>query len=221
MTTPILHRLSVLVLNRHWLAIDATTPARAFIHLASGSARALRIEDEVMEPLGWDDWLRLEPGVRSVGTPRGRVRIPAVLVLARFERVPMHVPGFGLDGLWLRDGGRCQYTGRRLARHEADIDHVIPRSRGGADGWENCVLSDRTVNRRKGARTPEEAGLKLLKRPTAPQPVPKLARLRNLWNVPEWRHFVNLPVEGSSGREGSSRNGSTHRISGDRLNQHW
>lgn len=190
MTPPILHRLSVLVLNRHWLAIDAVTPADAFLHLASGSARALRIEHEVMEPLGWDEWLALEPGERSVGTPRGRVRIPAVVVLARFERVPMWMPGFGLDGLWVRDGGRCQYTGRRLERHEADIDHVIPRSRGGAHGWENCVLSDRSVNRRKGAKTPAEAGLRLLKRPTAPRPVPKIARLRNVCDLPEWKFFI-------------------------------
>jgi 5-methylcytosine-specific restriction endonuclease McrA len=211
MTTPLLHRLSVLVLNRHWLAIDAATPADAFHHLASGSARALRIEEDVMEPLGWDDWLALDAGPRSVGTPKGRVRIPSVIVLARFERVPMHLPGFGFEGLWTRDGGRCQYTGRRLQRHEANIDHVVPRSRGGADNWENCVLSDKRVNHRKGARTPEEAGLKLLNRPSAPQPVPKLARLRNLWNVPEWRRFIDLPVEATSGREGSSRKGSTHR----------
>lgn len=211
MTTPLLHRLSVLVLNRHWLAIDVATPADSFLHLASGSARALRIEAEVMEPLGWDDWLALEPGDRSVGTPSGRVRVPAVIVLTRFERVPMHLPGFGFEGLWVRDGGRCQYTGRRLQRHEANIDHVVPRSRGGADNWENCVLSDKRINHRKGARTPEEAGLKLLNRPKVPQPVPKLARLRNVWNVPEWRHFIDLPVEAASGREGSSRNGSTHR----------
>lgn len=185
----------MLVLNRHWLAIDAVTPADAFLHLASGSARALRIEDGWVEPLDWEAWLALAAGSRSVGTPRGRIRIPAVVVLNHFDRVPMHVPSFGFNGLWMRDGGRCQYTGRRLARHEADIDHVIPRSRGGVDGWENCVLSDREVNRRKGARTPEEAGLMLVRQPTVPQPVPKVVRLRNLLKIPEWEFFLNLPGE--------------------------
>ncbi|MCH7225698.1 HNH endonuclease [Haloferula sp. A504] len=200
MTTPFLHQLSVLVLNRHWLAIDAVTPADAFLHLASGSARALRIEDGSVEPLDWEAWLALDAGTRSVGTPRGPVRIPAVLVLNHFDRVPMHVPSFGLDGLWMRDGGRCQYTGRRLARHEADIDHVIPRSRGGVDGWENCVLSDKEVNRRKGARTPEEAGLRLLRQPAAPQPVPKVVRLRNLWKIPEWEFFLSTGSASSRSR---------------------
>jgi hypothetical protein len=193
MNTNSLHQTTVLVLNRYWLPVDAITPAEAFCHLATGSARALRIEGpEVMEPLDWEAWRSQSvEGVQpTVGTPRGRVLLPTVIVLDRYARVPMIRLSFGLAGLWERDRGRCQYTGRLLHRSEATIDHVIPRSRGGANGWLNCVLSDRKVNHRKGNRTPEEAGLRLLSIPRAPRAIPASARIRNPYQIEDWSYFL-------------------------------
>jgi len=192
MTVPILHRSSVLVLNRHWLAIDAVTPIDAFGHLATGSARALRIEGASIQPFDWEDWreLDLPEGTSTIGTPHGRVRIPTVIVLTHYAKVPMVRPIFGFRGLWERDGGRCQYSGRVLRPDEANIDHVLPRSRGGQDCWENCVLADRKVNTRKGALTPDEAGLRLLSVPRTPNPVPATARIRNSWGIKDWEHFL-------------------------------
>lgn len=186
------HR-SVLVLNRHWVAVDSITPAEAFSHLSADSARALEIRGtDLIRPLDWPAWRKLPPfpGCRTIGTPRGPVRIPAVIVLRAFDRIPLHVPRFGLKGLWQRDGGRCQYSGRLLEPGEGDIDHVLPRSRGGGTSWENCVLADRTINRRKGAKTPGEAGLRLLRRPAVPRPVPAAALLRNSYHIPEWDLFL-------------------------------
>ena len=192
MTVPTLHRSSVLVLNRHWLAIDAITPIVAFGHLATGSARALRIDGDSIQPFDWEDWRGLEipDGLAAIGTPSGRVRIPTVIVLTRYARVPMIRPVFGFRGLWERDGGRCQYTGRVLKPGEANIDHVLPRSRGGVDSWENCVLADRKVNTRKGSLTPEEAGLRLLTEPRLPRAVPATFRIHNFWNIEDWKHFL-------------------------------
>jgi 5-methylcytosine-specific restriction endonuclease McrA len=192
MTVPVLHRSSVLVLNRHWLAIDAVSPVVAFGHLATGSARALRIDGDSIQPFDWEDWRGLEvpDGAPVIETPGGCVRIPTVIVLTRYAKVPMIRPVFGFRGLWERDGGRCQYTGRDLKVGEANIDHILPRSRGGVDSWENCVLADRKVNTRKGALTPEEAGLQLLSVPLVPKAVPATVRIRNFWNVEEWRHFL-------------------------------
>ena len=196
MTTHFLHRTTVLVLNRHWLAIDAITPAEAFGHLATGTARALRIEGDTMQAFDWEDWrgLPAEEGSSVVGTTRGPVRIPTVIVLSRYGRVPIHVPRLGFRALWERDGGRCQYSGRKLTPAEANIDHILPRSRGGRDEWENCVLADRAINARKGARTPAEAGLRLLCQPRKPRSVPATLRVRNLWNIPDWNHFLNFPA---------------------------
>lgn len=192
MTVPILNRSIVLVLNRHWLAIDAITPVDAFGHLATGTARALYIEGDSIQAFDWEDWRVLPAGdeAATIGTPRGPVMIPTVIVLTHYARVPMIVPSFGFRGLWERDGGRCQYSGRSLRPDEANIDHIVPRSRGGADSWDNCVLADRRINTRKADRTPREAGLTLLGSPRKPDPVPATYRIRNPWNVPTWKLFL-------------------------------
>ncbi|WP_035613255.1 HNH endonuclease [Haloferula sp. BvORR071] len=192
MTEHFLQRSSVLVLNRHWLAIDAVTPVDAFGHLATGTARALRIEGDAMQAFDWADWraLPVVAGEPAIGTTTGPVRIPTVIVLANYDRVPIHVPKLGFRAIWERDGGRCQYSGRKLTPGEANIDHVLPRSRGGIDSWENCVLACRAVNARKGARTPAEAGLRLLAQPRVPRSVPTSLRIRNLWKIPEWDYFL-------------------------------
>ena len=196
MTLASLHRLTVLVLNRHWLPVGTITPIDAFGHLSAGTARAVLIDGAQVQPFAWDDWRGLPTGdgATVIGTPRGPVRIPAVIVLGRYDRVPMVTPKFGFEGLWFRDGGRCQYSGRRLERHEANIDHVLPRSRGGADTWENCVIADRRINTRKGAKTPAEAGLTLLRLPVAPRPMPAFVAIRNFWKVPEWDPFLAAPA---------------------------
>lgn len=193
MTSSILHRTTVLVLNRHWQAIDAITPAEAFGHLATGSAFALEIGGpQSMRAVSWDEWRQLPvpEGAPAVGTSRGRVRIPTVLTLSRYDRVPLVTLAFGFQGLWDRDGGVCQYTGRALTPAEASIDHVVPRSRGGRNDWDNCVLSDRRVNHRKGARTPSEAGLRLLAVPRAPRAVPSTLRIRNPHQIEDWNYFL-------------------------------
>ncbi len=191
MTLSIIHQKSVLVLNRHWLPVDTISIADAFCHMVASSAEGLCISDESMQAIGWTDWRKLPcDGYETVGTKGGPVRVPTVVVLTRYHGVPMSRPSFGFRALWDRDGGRCQYSGRKLAAEEADIDHIVPRSRGGRDSWDNCVISDRAINRRKGARTPEEAQLKLIRKPGAPRAVPVSARIENAYNINDWKHFI-------------------------------
>jgi hypothetical protein len=71
------------------------------------------------------------------------------------------------------------------------LDHVVPRSRGGADTWENLVWSAKDVNQRKADRLPHEAGLRLLAVPRAPKELPVSALLRNAHGVAEWKLFLN------------------------------
>jgi 5-methylcytosine-specific restriction endonuclease McrA len=69
----------------------------------------------------------------------------------------------------LRDDLRCQYRGRVAPEHELDIDHVVPRSRGGPNEWDNLVTSCQPCNRRKGRHTPQEARMPLLSHPCEPR----------------------------------------------------
>jgi 5-methylcytosine-specific restriction endonuclease McrA len=189
----ILHKTTVLVLNRNWQAIHTKTPAEAFCMMASGAATGLDVQgDDSIVPVRWDDWLKLpvRDEDHAVHTPRGAVRVPTVIVAANYAKVPICRPRLGIRGIWERDGGVCQYTGRKLAPHEGNIDHIVPRSRGGATSWENCVLSHREVNSKKGARLPHEVGLRLLRLPHVPKAMPATAFIRNHHGIRDWHKFL-------------------------------
>ena len=82
-------------------------------------------------------------------------------------------------------------TGEHLKPGEGNVDHILPRSRGGADGWENCVWASKMVNSRKGDRLPHEVGLKLIKRPRAMPEMPVTSFLRNPLGIADWKLFLN------------------------------
>lgn len=183
----------VLVLNRNWQAVNTTTPAHAFCQMSSGNAMGLDIEgDKRMVPVAWEDWVSLP--VRetdwSIGVVKGQLRVPRVILAVHYAKVPMRHPKFSYQAIRDRDEGRCQYTGKKLSRDEGNIDHVIPRSKGGSTTWSNCVLSCKKVNNRKGDRTPKEAGLHLMKSPDAPKVLPMTLFLRNVHKIPEWEPFL-------------------------------
>ena len=192
----LLELATVLVLNRHWQAIAARPPAVAFAQMMTGAACGLDIDQGTgaMSPVrSFAEWARLPVRAHDacVRTVRGAVRVPTVLVLCRYGQVPRRRPALSARAIWERDGRRCQYTGRLLAPGEGNIDHVVPRSRGGATSWENCVLACRQVNSRKADRTPEEVGLRLLRDPQAPRELPVTLLLRNRHQVADWELFLD------------------------------
>src|SRR5881396_1423793 len=168
----ILNKTIVLVLNRNWQAINIRTPQEAFCMMATNVATGLEIEGENhIRPVTWDEWITLpiRPQDNAVHTVRGPIRVPTVIVAVNYARVPQKRPKLCARSIRERDGNRCQYTGLVLTADEGSIDHVVPRSRGGPNSWENCVWSSKTVNARKANRLPHEAGLKLLTTPRAPK----------------------------------------------------
>ena len=190
----IIHLPLVLVLNRAWQAINVRTVGLAVQQIMAGAATALDVDTGhgAMRPVRWAEWLTLpvRPGDRALGTVRGPIRAPTVIVCARYDKVPLRRPQFGARAVRLRDGNRCQYTGRLLGPGEGSLDHVLPLSRGGANTFENVVWSDRRVNNRKGNRTPEEAGLRLRSTPGTPRAVPAMLSIRNPHRVADWQPFV-------------------------------
>lgn len=196
--TDILNKAIVLVLNRNWQAIGVRTSAEAFCQMATNVATALDIEGEnQIRPVKWDEWITLpiRESDASVNTVRGAIRVPSVIVAVNYARVPMKRPNLSARAIRERDGNRCQYTGRVLRVDEGSLDHVVPRSRGGANSWENLVWSSKEVNSRKGNRLPHEAGLKLLSTPRAPKALPITALIRNALGIAEWKLFLNDNAE--------------------------
>jgi 5-methylcytosine-specific restriction endonuclease McrA len=194
----ILNKTIVLVLNRNWQAINIRTPQDAFCQMATNVATALDIElsddlrAQALRPVTWDEWITLpvREGDYAVCTARGAIRVPAVIVAVNYAHVPKKRPKLSAKNIRERDGNRCQYTGKLLHPDEGSLDHVVPRSRGGADSWENLVWSAKEVNQRKADRLPHEAGLKLLTVPRAPKELPVAQLLRNSHGVAEWELFL-------------------------------
>jgi 5-methylcytosine-specific restriction endonuclease McrA len=189
----ILRQETVLVLNRNWQAIHVKNPAEAVSMMYSDSATGLDIlGEDHMIPLRWNDWINLpyDENARYIKTIRGNIKIPKVIVLCNFDRVPKKRPKFTSKSIWMRDNGICQYTGKKLKPNEGNIDHVLPKSRGGASTWTNCVLAHKEINSKKADRTLEESGLKLIRQPQAPKELPVTFYIRNKHNIKEWNVFL-------------------------------
>jgi 5-methylcytosine-specific restriction endonuclease McrA len=158
----------VLVLNRSYQPIHVTSVKRAFALLYQGIARAIDREYRLFDFQSWSA-LAADTHPDTVGTVSRRIRVPRVIVLLACEHLPRARVRFSRHNIYLRDGNRCQYCGRGFQRAELNLDHVIPRSRGGITTWENVVCSCVACNLRKGGRTPDEANMKLLRTPARPK----------------------------------------------------
>ena len=127
-----------------------------------------------------------------------RVRLPSVLRLLRHVRMKRSfadVP-FSRANVYARDEHTCQYCGHRFPPSQLTFDHVIPVARGGRKEWENIVTCCIPCNRRKGGRTPEQAGMHLIRIPKRPDKAPAIRITIGLRNAPEsWRDYFYWNVE--------------------------
>ena len=182
--------LPVLLLNRFYVPIRVATVRRGLVLLYTGHAQAL---DGTGDLHDFDHWLRLTPGPDDdmVQLVHAQLRAPRVLHLARYDRVPQLVIRLTRQNLMLCDQYQCQYCGKRPGPAELNLDHVVPRSRGGTDSWDNLVVSCRPCNVKKGKKTPREAGMHLLKNPVTPRLSHAALLLQGL--IPpftEWQPFL-------------------------------
>ena len=182
--------LPVLALNKHFHPIHITTSRRAFLLLFGDSAHAV---DDAGELHDFSSWRRLPVRESDDGLPivGGTLRVPRVLHLRRYERVRRPTVRLSRKNIMLRDAHQCQYCNKHLPVRDLNIDHVLPRSRGGGDSWENLVTACRPCNLRKGRRTPDEAGMRLFRTPTAPRwNGPMLLLLGRPEPFKEWEPFL-------------------------------
>ncbi|MCX8116380.1 MAG: HNH endonuclease [Desulfobacterota bacterium] len=121
------------------------------------------------------------------------IQLPAVIRLYRLVRRRTPTVKFSRQNLYVRDKGVCQYCGHPFDPKELTYDHVLPRSRGGQTEWTNVVTCCLSCNLKKGGRTPEEAGMRLMKKPKAPIWIPLLTQCLGIEDPPpSWRHYLYL-----------------------------
>ena len=178
-----------LVLNRNWQPVGVADVARSLVMLFNGTAKVVDPADYSL--YGWDDWSRKRPeaGEPSVKTVRFERKAPEVIALTTYDKLHRRSVPFTRRNLFRRDRHTCQYCGARPGGNELTIDHVLPKSRGGGTGWENCVLACVRCNHRKADRTPAEARMALPRDPKRPRWNP-IYSARNV-RVESWERFLS------------------------------
>lgn len=119
------------------------------------------------------------------------ISLPSVIRLRHYKHIPVRIQILTRKNILSRDGYTCMYCDKRLPAGELTLDHVQPQSRGGRDTWDNLVACCSPCNRRKADRTPEEAGMPLLRRPKPASIHTSRHILRNMGaELPEWRKYL-------------------------------
>jgi 5-methylcytosine-specific restriction endonuclease McrA len=133
---------------------------------------------------------------RVVRGVRFSLPLPAVIRLNRYVKTKTAIFHFSRKNLYVRDRGRCQYCGGTFDHKALTYDHVVPRSRGGQTDWTNVVTCCAACNLKKGGKTPEEAGMSLIRKPKAPIWIPLLTVSLGLKETPgPWKDYLYLNVE--------------------------
>lgn len=190
----LLSQYRVLVLNRLWQAVNICGARRALSLLYCGHARVVHEHEGEFQIFGfreWCDFTSQYTGPESIRGVSVSLRLPRVILLTFYDRYPTREVRLTRQNVFERDNFTCQYCGRRYDRKFLNIDHVIPRDRGGQTTWTNVVCSCQYCNRRKGNRTPEEAGMRLIRQPARPRHRPVL--LSHAASIDQaWHHFVDV-----------------------------
>ncbi len=178
-----------LILNRNWQPVGVASVARSLSLVVADRARI--VDPETFQQYAWADWARLVPDEdeRFVQAVQFRVRVPEVIALRDYDRVPRNVVTFSRRNIYKRDHFTCQYCHKQLGSENLTIDHVLPRSRGGTSTWENCVLACLACNGRKADRTPTEARMPLRKAPVRPKWKPMYAQ--HDMRIESWSKFLS------------------------------
>lgn len=187
MVAAVLNR-PTLVLNRNWQPVGVATVAKAITKVWNETARIVDPAD--YQQYSWDLWAQL-PAEHElfIQTRSARLRVPEVVTLTNYDRLPTNAVTFSRRNVFKRDRFTCQYCGVQPGSEELTLDHVIPRAQGGTSTWTNCVLACIECNATKADRTPEQARMPLRTPPKRPTWRP-LYSARGV-RIESWSRFVS------------------------------
>jgi len=186
----------VLVLNRLWQAVNVCSVRRAFTLLCQGHAQVVCADGNdnffTHDFSSWHDLSQREPESEMVHTISFRIRVPRIIVLLMFDKLPKKEVKFTRHNIFERDKNTCQYCGRIFDRKDLNLDHVVPREKGGLTTWENIVCSCIACNTRKGNRLAHQVNMHLIRKPQRPKWRPFVHLTFNGPHHESWRHFIDL-----------------------------
>jgi 5-methylcytosine-specific restriction endonuclease McrA len=182
---------SVLVLNRLYQAIHITSVRKAFILLYKGDVKVVEDDFSTYDFENWCD-IPVQPHEEYISTPRYKLKIPRVVLLVYYDKVPKQEVKFTRKNIYLRDRNRCQYCGSRFPTKELNLDHVLPISKGGKSDWANVVCCCFECNAKKGNNVLAKTGMILIKKPRKPiwHPLIRLSLKEKKYE--SWKNFLDL-----------------------------
>ncbi|MDF1826527.1 MAG: HNH endonuclease [Verrucomicrobiales bacterium] len=188
----------VLVLNRLWQPVNICDVKRAVSLLFVGHADVVDTDKEAgFQTHDADSWMSHSEsykGSEVLHSVSHQLRIPSIIVLTHYDRLPKQDLKFCRQTVFERDKFTCQYCGEKFENHELNLDHVIPRQKGGETSWENVVCSCIRCNTRKANKLPAQANMRPLNEPRKPRwrPFFLQASVQRIAHT-SWKHFIELP----------------------------
>lgn len=200
----------VLVLNKLYVAVRVVSARRAFSLLFRDIAEVIHVESGAVGPDGavgssqfvnydFETWAEIAALQRQyekdrhdwIRTVRFEIAVPRIIRLLGYERLPEQTVKLNRRNLFARDRNHCQYCGKYFPTSELSIDHVKPRAQGGGDSWDNLVCACIKCNARKGGRTPDQAAMKLVRKPEKPKRNPLIALRLGNEKYASWKAFLD------------------------------
>ncbi len=186
--------MPVLVLNRYWQPIHTCSARRALHLLCLGHAEVVQVEGaecyQTHDLGSWIDYSREASGEELIHSVRVSLRVPKIVVLAVYDKLPRLEVRFTRRNVFLRDQFTCQYCLKVFPEMQLNLDHVQPRDKGGRTTWENIVTSCVRCNTRKANKLPQEANMFPKNQPVAPRWRPLFGMNENGLADESWNHFL-------------------------------
>jgi 5-methylcytosine-specific restriction endonuclease McrA len=193
------------MLNAHYMALRVISARRAFQLLFKQDEYARPVAEVVSVEKGhyvsydFSDWAELsafrlmfEPHEHDwVRTVRFDVCVPRIIRVLTYAALPRQEVKFNRRNIFARDVNTCQYCGKRFPASELSLDHIVPRTQGGGNSWQNIVCCCLRCNVKKGGRTPTEAGMRLIRKPVRPRRSPTLSIKLSDTRYASWRQFLD------------------------------
>ncbi len=190
---------SVLVLNKHYMAVRIVGAKRAFSLLFRQLAEVVCPEAGNFYNYNFQSWCEVSQFKRNfepdgqdwVSTVNLHIAVPRIIRLLFYDRLPKNNVKFNRRNIFARDRNHCQYCGKKFPTTELSLDHIIPRSMGGKSNWENIVCACTNCNVKKGGRLPKQANMSLVKKPLKPKNNPLIHVHLGHERYRSWKQFLD------------------------------
>lgn len=193
---------SVLVLNKFFMALHVISAKRAFTLLCKETAEVISLDGGKFNSYNFDSWkdvsiykaksgLPEEDTTSWIRTVSFEIEVPKIIRLLFYDKLPQSNVKFNRRNIFARDENKCQYCGQRFPTSELSLDHIVPKAYNGKTTWTNIVCACTECNKKKGGRTPDQAGMKMIRKPVKPKHSPILSLKLRSDKYRSWKQFLD------------------------------